>query len=282
MRCRTTTTTLLGAILVASMLAMALPNMACYQLTNYRREAFVPGPQAPPYHGEPVGKKHVELRAQMGGSVVEQDPIPDLHDDALWIPAFAINASALIGVASILDLGLDVSYAYGSWARASTYATPPTPDGGDHLFTIGPQIALSGRSEDGRFFGGGYLTVQLARIPWSEWERTWDDEYELYGKGIDLDPLYRIGLFFGGRPARWLALFGGIVLQSAWVNDGFSDEPREESTLEQVTPTIMPMTGVRLDVRPVFFETAVTFPLSTEHNVRYIPVGWSVSVGVRL
>ncbi len=57
--------------------------------------------------------------------------------------------------------------------------------------------------------------------------------YRLISEGTDSEALYRLGLFFGGRPVPWLAAFGGLVIQSSWLNDGFTHEKQDGSTLEQ-------------------------------------------------
>lgn len=265
-----------------------LPIFCCIPTTPYRREALVPGPQPPPYRGEPTGKKHVELQAQLAGSEVIQD-LPDLHDPALWIPEFHINLSGLVGVTNFLDLGLLFTYAHGSFARASRVSTPPMPEGGKNLFAIGPQIGLAGKFHDGKMFAGVYAALQYVRIPWSEWERYDYDpeevtsgEYRLRQSDFDDDLYYRIGLLFGGRPRPWLALNTGIVFSACWVNDGFSNEPASGSTLEHVFPVIMPVIGARADFWRMFLEAILSFPFSTESELDFFPLGWSFALGVRL
>ncbi len=44
----------------------------------------------------------------------------------------------------------------------------------------------------------------------------------------------------------------------------------------------MPLVGVRWDVMALFFEAAMTFPISTEPEVDFFPVGFCVSMGFRL
>lgn len=72
------------------------------------------------------------------------------------------------------------------------------------------------------------------------------------------------------------------MLSACWINDGFSDQPASGSTLEQVSPIIMPLTGARIDLKPAFIETTLTFPISAEHKIHFFPVGWSVALGVRI
>jgi hypothetical protein len=44
----------------------------------------------------------------------------------------------------------------------------------------------------------------------------------------------------------------------------------------------MPLVGLRIDVKPVFIEGALTFPVSLDREVEYFPLGWSGAMGVRL
>jgi hypothetical protein len=267
------------APLIAALLALAY--FSCAPETRYRREALVPGPHPPPYRGEALGRGKVEIQGQIAGShVVEQ--VPEIGDPALWIPDFHLNVSALFGVTGFLDLGLVAMYAHGSWARASAVGTPPMPEGGDHLFSLGPQIGMGFKAMDERIFGGGYLSVQYARLPWSAWERGVSGTYTLAEQGADHEAYFKLGLYFGGRPVPWLALNMGLLLTSAWLNEGFSDEYEEGSTLRQVMPHFMPLLGARFDVEPVFFELFVTFPIVTEREIDIFPVGWNFGFGVRI
>ncbi|MCP4606372.1 MAG: hypothetical protein GY847_38650 [Proteobacteria bacterium] len=273
------------------LICLACMCLACAPKTRYRREALVPGPQAPPYRGEPLGQKHMEFQGQIAGNdVLESLAIP--HDPALWIPRFHFNASAMFGLLDFMDLGLLVTYAHGTWARYSAFGTPPMPSGGKHLFALGPQLGIAFKGMDGKIFGGGYLSTQYVRIPWSEWEldgeiidgkivpeHAW---YELRNDGTDHDIYYRIGAYFGGRPLQWLALNVGFVLSDSWINDGFSDTPSSGSTLEHGGPTVMPVFGARFDIEMMFIETFITVPLSTEEAIDFMPFGWSFGAGVRI
>lgn len=266
---------------------LALTFFCCIPSTPYRREAFVPGEQPPPYRGEPLGQKHVEIQAQIAGSEVISET-PELHDPALWIPKYHINASILVGATNFLDLGLLFTYAHGSFAKASRDGTPPMPEDGKHLFAIGPQLGLAGKFLDGKLFGGAYTSLQYVKIPWSEWEQSdydpdnfYSGNYRLRQSGYDHDLYYRIGLYLGGRPVNWLAINAGLVISACWVNDGFSNEPADGSTLEHVYPVVMPVIGTRVDIWYFFLETFLTFPISTESELTFFPLGWSVALGAR-
>jgi hypothetical protein len=262
---------------------------ACAPTTRYRREALVPSPQAPPYRGETMGQKHMEFQVQLAGSHVEQEDLVELHDDALWVPEFMINAAGMFGVVDFLDLGFVVSYAHYAWANRSAHGTPPPPNNdGKHVFAIGPQLGMGAKFLDGKLFTGGYLSLQYARLPWSEWAlRDPDDPlhsacYEPIDDGGDNEFYYRLGVYFGGRPIKWLALNVGIVVHASWINDGFTNEEKSGSTLEQALPVIMPLIGARLDMKMIFLETFLTFPISMEQEIDYFPVGWSAGLGVRI
>jgi hypothetical protein len=264
---------------------------SCLPVTKFRREALVPSPQPPPYRGETLGRGHMEFQAQVAGSHVYEEEYPlvdydSLYDDALWVPEFMINASGMFGIASIFDLGFLLTYAHGSWANPSALGTPPMPDDGKHLFAIGPQVGLGGKFLDGKLFFGGYASFQYVRIPWSEWEADNVDPYStcyhLNDEGADNDLYYRFGVYFGGRPAPWVALNAGIVVHASWINIGFSNEDYDGSTLDQKSPLLMPLLGARFDIKPVFFETFVTFPISTVREISYFPLGWSAAIGVRI
>lgn len=267
---------------------LTLTFFCCIPTTPYRREALVPGEQPPPYRGEPVGKKHVEIQVQIAGSEIIEET-PELHDPALWIPEYHINASVLVGTTDFLDLGLLFTYAHGSFARPSRTGTPPMPKEGKDLFAIGPQIGLAGKFLDGKLFGGAYTSLQYVRIPWSEWERygydpgdVYSGEYALRQSDYDHDLYYRIGLYLGGRPVHWLAINAGLVLSACWINDGFSNEPADGSTLEHTGPVVMPVIGARAEIWYFFLETFLTFPISTDSELDFFPLGWSVGLGVRL
>ena len=261
---------------------------ACAPQTLYRREAIVPSPQAPPYRGEPVGKKHMEFQVQLSGSHAEAEGVPEIYDDALWVPEFMINAAGMFGVVDFLDLGFLLTYAHGSWANKTAHGTPPMVDEDKHIFAIGPQIGAGASLLGGKVFFGGYASIQYARMPWSEWELVNPDDYlhsECYQRvdhGADDEFYYRLGFFVGSRPVKWVALHAGVLLHAAWKNIGFSNEDYSGSTLKQTTPLIMPLFGVRFDVKPVFLEASMTFPLSTVHEIDYFPIGWSAGLGVRI
>lgn len=268
---------------------------ACAPTTQYRRESLVPSPQAPPYRGEPVGQKHMEFQVQLAGSHAETGDVPDIyddildvHEDALWVPEFMINASGMFGIVDFLDLGFLVSYAHYAWANRTTHGTPPPPDEeGRNLFAIGPQLGMGAKMLDGKIFAGGYLSLQYARLPWSEWRLVDPDDplhSECYGvidDGADHELYYRFGVYFGGRPIQWLALNIGVVVHANWINDGFTNE-KSGSTLKQTLPVIMPLIGARLDMKMIFLETFITFPISMEREIVYFPVGWSAGLGVRI
>jgi len=230
----------------------------------------------------------MEFQAQVAGSHVEEEDFPELHDDALWVPEFELNASGMFGVIDILDLGFLITYAHGSWANRSAYGTPPMPSDGKHLFAIGPQLGIGSKFLGGKLFAGGYLSLQYIRIPWSEWELVdpanplYSSCYRVSREGADSDLYYRLGMYFGGRPVEWLALNIGIVLHASWLNDGFSNDASSGSTLEHGMPLVMPLIGARVDIKPVFLETFMTFPLSTEKELDYFPIGWSAGIGVRI
>lgn len=275
---------------VTAFCLMQLPILlffCCVPSDPYRREALVPGQQPPPYRGEPLGQKHVEIQAQIAGSEIWEET-PKLHDPALWIPEYHINASILVGATDFLDLGLLFTYAHGSFAQPSRTGTPPMPEDGKDLFAIGPQIGVAGKFLSGQLFGGAYVSLQYVRIPWSEWERynydhedIYSGEYRLRQSDYDHDLYYRVGLYLGGRPVHWLAINAGLVISANWVNDGFSNEPEDGSTLEHTDPVVMPVIGFRSELWYFFIESMITFPMSADSDLYFIPVGWSAALGVR-
>jgi len=275
-----------------TVLIILISLLSCAPQTRFRREALVPSPQPPPYRGETLGKGHVEIQAQVAGSHIEEETYPNtdffaLYDDALWVPEFMLNASALFGVINFLDIGGLFSYAHGSWAKRSAEGTPPMTDDGKHVFAIGPQIGAGGKFFGGKFFFGGYTSIQYVRIPWSEWEAVDvtdpnTDCYRMNDKGNDNDIYYRFAIYAGFRPTRWFAVNGGVVIHAAWKNIGFSNEDYSGSTLDQTSPLIMPLIGMRFDIKPVFLETFLTFPISTYSEISYFPLGWSAGIGLKI
>jgi hypothetical protein len=256
----------------------------CAPMTQYRRSALTPAPSTPPWHGEPVGAQNVELGAQFGGRVVEERLDPQVGDPALWIPTFEVGATVMGGITDWLDLGGVFQYSHVKMAQANVVGTPPLPGDANDVWSLGPQIGLGGKFLDGKLFAGGYLALQYVSIPWSTWELQTDQCYRLVDSGFDQGLLYRVGAFFGGRPHPVVALYGGVVVTSSWVNIGFSDEEASGSTLEQDVPSVLPLVGAHLDLQPyapLFLRTAMTFPIDSD-AADYFPIGWDVSLGVKL
>lgn len=256
----------------------------CAPLTQYRRAALTPAPSAPVWHGEPIGAQRVEIGAQMSGRVVEERPVAEVGDPALWIPMFEVGAAVMGGITDWLDLGGVFQYSHVKMAQANVVGTPPLPGDANDVWSLGPQIGMGGKFLDGKMFAGGYLALQYVSLPWSTWELQSDRSYRLVDSGFDQGLLYRVGAFFGGRPHPVVALYGGLVVTSSWVNIGFSDEEASGSTLEQDVPSVLPLIGTHLDLNPyapLFLRTAITFPIDSD-AADYYPVGWDVSLGVKL
>jgi len=266
------------AVLVVALLS------GCAPLTQYRRSALTPAPSAPPWHGEPVGAQNVELGAQFGGRVVAERFDPQVGDPALWIPTWEVGATVMGGITDWLDLGGVIQYSHVEMAQANVIGTPPLAGDANDVWAIGPQLGMGGKFLDGKLFAGGYLALQYVAIPWATWELRSDDSYQLVDSGIDQGLLYRIGAFFGGRPHPIVAIYGGLVVTSSWINIGFSDDEASGSTLEQDTPAVLPLIGAHLDLTeyaPLFLRTSLTFPIDST-AADYFPLGWDLSFGVKL
>lgn len=256
----------------------------CAPLTQYRRSALTPAPSAPPWHGEPVGAQNVELGVQLGGRAVERRYDPQVGDPALWIPTFEVGATVMGGITDWFDLGGVVQYSHVELAEPNVIGTPPLPGSDNDVWAIGPQLGFGGTFLDGKLFAGGYLALQYVAMPWATWELRSDDNYQLIDSGVDQGLLYRAGAFFGGRPDPIVALYGGLVITSSWINVGFSDEQLDGSTLEQDAPSVLPLVGAHLDLTqwaPLFLRTSLTFPIDSA-AADYFPLGWDVSFGVKL
>lgn len=265
-------------VLVAGLLA------GCAPMTQYRRSALTPAPSAPAWHGEPVGAQRVELGAQMSGRVVEERLVAEVGDPALWIPTFEVGATVMGGITDWLDLGGVFQYSHVEMATPNVVGTPPLPGDGNDVWSLGPQIGMGGKFLDGKLFAGGYLALQYVALPWATWELQSDRSYALVDSGFDQGLLYRIGAFFGGRPDPLVALYAGLVVTSSWVNIGFSDEEASGSTLEQDVPSLLPLVGAHLDLgpyAPLFLRSTMTFPIDSA-AADYFPIGWDVSLGVKL
>jgi hypothetical protein len=269
--------------MVRVVLLVVLP-AGCTPLTQYRRSALTPAPSAPAWHGEPVGAQNVELGAQAGGRVVDERYDPQVGDPALWIPTWEVGATVMGGICDWFDLGGVFQYSHVEMAAPNVIGTPPLPGDANDVWAIGPQLGVGGKFLDGQLFAGGYLALEYVAIPWATWELQSDDSYALIDSGFDQGLLYRIGAFFGGRPDPIVALYGGLVLTSSWINIGFSDDRQSGSTLAQDDPSVLPLLGAHLDLTryaPLFLRTSLTFPVDSA-AADYFPMGWDVSFGVKL
>ncbi len=258
----------------------------CAPLTQYRRSALTPAPAPPPWHGEPLGAANAELGVQVGGRSVDERPVAQVGDPALWIPEFEVNATVMGGITDWFDLGGVVTYSHVKLAEANTVGTPPLPADADDVWAVGPVLAMGGKFLDGRMFAGGFAALEYVSLPWSTWELTsvTGPQYRLKDSGYDQGLLYRFGAFLGGRPIPMLAIYGGIIAASSWVNDGFSDHQASGSTLEQAGPAWLPVLGVSLDFDPdvpLYLRSALTFPIDSD-AADYFPLGWDTSIGVKL
>ncbi|MBN1770713.1 MAG: hypothetical protein JXB32_05595 [Deltaproteobacteria bacterium] len=269
--------------MVGALVAVGLLS-GCTPLTQYRRSALTPAPSAPAWHGEPVGAQRVELGVQMGGRVVEERLVAQVGDPALWIPTFEVGATVMGGITDWLDLGGVFQYSHVRMAQANVVGTPPLPGDANDVWSVGPQLGMGGKFLDGKMFAGGYLALQYVAIPWATWELQADRSYAPIDSGFDQGLLYRFAAFLGGRPHPVVAVYGGLVVTSSWVNVGFSDDEASGSTLEQDVPSVLPLIGAHLDLNPyapLYLRTAMTFPIDSD-AADYFPLGWDVSLGVRL
>src|SRR5579859_2809513 len=126
----------------------------CAPVTQYRYSASVPAVRPIPFDGRTPRAGSLGVEGTLGGTSVDPNLAPQLHDTAVWVPKVTAEGAALIAVSSHVQLGLRGAYAAYEWAQPSAVGTMPVPNA-QGSWGIGPEIRMSFPLDPGKRFALG-------------------------------------------------------------------------------------------------------------------------------
>ncbi len=290
----------LGALL-ASLAVLG----GCTPQTQYRHTAFVPAVRPIPFDGLTAPAGTLRLEGSLGWSDVSENLFPGLHDTAMRVPRWTAEGSAMLSVNQHVELGVRGAYAAYDWSQDSAAGTMPLPTSPAST-GYGPELHLSfPLSADHRFQLGLAGNLMLYTVPYAEWQLTGpgsasgmalcnpsptcvygvNGNYTLVNSRNDSPIVYQIGAFPSyafGPNGDWGHILGVIDATSGFSNDGFSDKPANDSTLNGVGPIVILGLGYGFSREWGHVSGVVYHPLTDHSSPVDYGFGFQLSLGVNI
>ena len=286
--------------LACAIAAAAAALTGCVPETPYRYSAFVPAARPIAWDGHTTEPGTLRIEGTVTSASPYENPAPQIHDSALFVPAWSVEGSAALAVARHVELGVRGTYASYDWASVTAAGTMPLPSA-PPSWGWGPELRLSfPLDHDKHAYLGVAGNVMLYQVPYAEWTLTGPGSpngmtvpctpsttcvygYSLFAEKGESDLVYNVGVYpsYGfGHLNTYGHVFGVVDLTSGFKNDGFTDTPTNGSSVQGVGPIIVLGVGYGLEVDVLRLAALVYDPLTDSGSPVHYGPGFMLTVGV--
>ena len=228
----------------------------CAPESQYRYTASVPAVRPIAWDGRTPKAGSLGVEGTITHTDMLTNPLPQLHDTAVWVPEWTTEGAAFIALSSRVQLGIRGAYADYAWSRPSAVGTMPVP-GAPGSWGLGPELRASFPLEPTRHWwlgiAGNFMSYQ---VPYAEWTLTGPtsttpsapacvpsptcvNSYSLFDTRTESHWVYNLGLYPSyavGDHGQYGNVVAMVAATSGFKNDGFTNQPSNGSTVDSVGP----------------------------------------------